>query len=62
MPRRARAQASSATGWEPGSGQVFCGKRYFFLVYLLAMEDLLNCFKSRIRFLVSIKQVGQAST
>lgn len=58
MPRRAQSSGRSATGWEPGSGQVFCGeKRYFFLVYLLAMEDLLNCFKSRIRFLVSIKQV-----
>lgn len=58
MPRRAQSSGHSVTGWEPGSEQVFCGeKRCFFLVYLLAMEDLVNCFKSRIRFLVSIKQV-----
>ena len=56
--RRAQSSGHSATGWEPGSEQVFCAeKRYFFLISLSVMEDLLNCFKSRIRFLVSIRQV-----
>ena len=60
--RRAQSSGHSATGWEPGSEQVFCAeKRYFFLIYLSAMEDLLNCFKSRIRFLVSIRQVKTGS-
>ena len=57
IPQRVQSSGHCVTGWEPGSEQVFCReKRYCCLVYLLVMEDLLNCFKSRIHF-VSIKQV-----